>query len=103
MGRGAFPESFDDNDERADDKEIDVLRVVDGRTDGLGDAQMGGGRQVAGGRLGSAEAIRTRNGDEPLLRSGALLRSAVSRRWRGVAVPEWRPFRGEDRSLVMPH
>ena len=76
---------------------------MDGRTDGIGDAQMGGGRQVAGGRLGSAEAIRARNGDEALLRSDALLRSALSRRLRGVAVPEWRPFSGEDRSLVMPH
>ena len=60
---------------------------------------MGGGRQVAGGRLGSAEGIGTRNGGE----ARALLRSALSRRWRGVAVPEWRPFSGEDRSLVLPH
>jgi len=101
--RGA-PESSGDDDRRADDRQNDSERidVAGGRSDVVEGVQMGGGRQVDGGRVGLAEAIGVR-GDEALLRSDALCRSALKRRLRGGSgVPEWR-LGGEGRSLVMRH
>ena len=104
--RRGVPEGSGEDNWRVDDKQKDFGRIerVGRRTGGVGGEQMGGGRQVEGGRVGSAEAIRARNGVEALLRSDALLlKRALSRRLRGVAVPEWRPLSGEVRSLTMRH